>query len=218
MVERDILKKLSSSAPKFFRAKPEELKEFQKQSPESFGKNGELLITKELVNFMVTHAKGGVPKIGKDGSPELNSNGGIKLIPTSPITIQKRITKDIKNLFLRSPGRLAEINKLVEGSGLINPNTNEPFYGPTYLSSLFKARTTQKIGANTEVGTEVPAKELSEDLIYEEELFEADGESDEKFSFNDILSIAKATAEHKTKTELQEVRNIIKSVLKSYIK
>ena len=209
---KDIAKKIQSSAPKFFAAKPEMLAKFKSEHPESFTKEDKILVTKELIKFMSIYAKGNVPNI-KDGKPELNDKGQIKLIPTGPIAIQKRIAKDIKNLFLKNSVRLKELNELVKNSGIIDPKTNNPFDGASYLSRLFKVGPAkQDIEAGVQIPTTTPVGELSE-ALYEGNLLEEGEESDDQFSFNDILSIAKATAKIKKNIKLQEAKKIIRNIL-----
>jgi hypothetical protein len=195
-LKNDISKKVKSAAIEFFRETPQMGEEFKLKYPNSFDENGNLVITNDLVIFLLKNARG---------------------TKRTPMILLKRIRKDIQNLFLRNAKRNNDLNDLVINSGLINPRTNQPFTGIEYLNNLLKVKSSSS-------KVEVPEKELveinsqlNEDTINEELLNE--GEGDETFSFNDILNIAKASTTKNPNDKLQEARKFIRNMLmKNFIK
>jgi hypothetical protein len=211
--ENDLFKKTQSAAQKFFKFKPEMYTKFRDEHPESFTPNGILHGSKELVKFMYKNAKGKIPNLNSDGTVSTNEKGEIKYIPISPTMIQNRIAKDIKNLFLRDSSRGLQLDKIVSDSGIIDPQTEKPFTGISYLLKLFRRIKPRKNIANPIPQNKTYASELSE-ALYNEELENSSLEDDDSyFSSNDVLDIAKATVNSKRNGLLKEVRKVIKKIL-----
>lgn len=163
---------------------------FKKEHPESFDEKGNLIASAALLDF-------------------LDSN--VKEDKLRPKTLFKRIRREIQDYFKDNVVQFNELNQLVSDAGLINPDTNEPYDGISYLNSLLKARTEQKQPKEAPITEEI----LDEDILDEAMLDE--GEED-KFSFNDILRVAQASVNYQ-KAQLQEVRKNVRTlILKSYMK
>jgi len=176
------------------------LQKFKKEHPESFNEKGQLIASPALLDFLELH---------------------VKEDKLRPKTLFKRIRREIQDYFKNNGNRLAKLNQLVSDSGLINPETNKPYDGTDYLNSLLKARTEKKEPepttnrvpklTNTAVTQEVP---ITEEILDEDVLDESmsDEEENERFSFNDILKIAKSSANYRT-SQLYEARKKIRTLL-----
>lgn len=176
------------------------LQQFKKEHPESFNEKGQLIASPALLDFLELH---------------------VKEDKLRPKTLFKRIRREIQDYFKNNGNRLVKLNQLVIDAGLINPETNKPYDGIDYLNSLLKARTEKKEPkpatnrvpklTNTAVAQEVP---ITEEILDEEMLDESmlDEEEDERFSFNDILKIAKASANYRT-LQLYETRKKVRTLL-----
>lgn len=170
----DIKKRIATQAKSFFEKNSELFEKFKKENKNSFDENGNLIVAKPLVEFMLNNAKG---------------------TKFSPLVVFKRIRRGIQDLFDTEKKQIP-LNQLINYYKLINPKTNQIFDGFEYLNSLLKAKTASKneIPSSQPVPAEVN-EILKEDLIYEELVHE--GEDDEKLSFSDIFKIAKASSEAK---------------------
>lgn len=176
------------------------LQQFKKEHPESFNSIGQLIASPALYDFLDLH---------------------VKEDKLRPKTLFKRIRREIQDYFKDNSDRLGKLNQLVSDSGLINPDTNKPFDGIDYLNSLLKARTEKKDEKSTSkkvaapsTSTVTPEVSLTEEIIDEDVLDEAmlDENEEEKFSFNDILRIAQASAKYRT-TQMYETRKIVRALL-----
>jgi hypothetical protein len=171
-------------------ARTDLLEKFRKEHPESFNEKGQLIASPALFDFLDLH---------------------VKEDKLRPKTLFKRIRREIQDYFKDNPARFNKLNQLTNDASIMNPETNKPYNGIDYLNSLLKARTEQKQSENFPITEEI----LDEDILDESML---DEDEDEKFTFNDILRIAKASVNYEA-AQLQEARKNIRAlILKSSIK